>query len=411
MRQKRFRKKQRRETPIMTAEIRPSPPNSKRNRVLFYSTAIMAAIGAAYGCYYWFYSRFYEYTDDAYVSGNMIFLTPQVPGIVTTITADNTDYVAAGRVIVELDRTDAKIALEKATAELGDTVREVIGLFERVDELEAEIAKKKAIFVRRVQDFEHRQALIEEGAVSTEDLQHASAYLQEAFADLLLTEHQFISAIAQVENSTVKTHPKVEKAKEKVKEAYVNLNRCTILSPVTGLVAQRNVQVGKQVRVGEPMLAIIPLDQMWVDANFKEVQLSDVRIGQPAEVYADLWGSSIPFQGTVIGIGGGTGSVFSVLPPQNATGNWIKIVQRIPVRISLSPEEIKRYPLRLGMSMEVTVDIRNVELKEIPQEKSLKPIYQTDVLSRQEEGVDALIAQIIEANLSPTYLETAGQEE
>ena len=258
----------------MPIEHMPPPPTkSKRNKVLIYSIVIMAVIGIACFCYYWFYSRFYQYTDDAYVGGNMIFLTPQVPGIVTAISADNTDYVVKGRVLVQFDKTDATIALEKASADLGNTVREVIALFEKVDELQAEISKKKAVFVRCAQDFEHRQALIEEGAVSTEDLQHATAYLQESFADLLQTEHQCIAAIAQVENTTVETHPRVESAKEQLKEAYINLNRCTILSPVTGLIAQRNVQVGKQVRIGEPMLAVIPLDQMWVEANFKEVQL------------------------------------------------------------------------------------------------------------------------------------------
>ncbi|MBS0654105.1 MAG: efflux RND transporter periplasmic adaptor subunit, partial [Verrucomicrobia bacterium] len=384
----------------MTNETTAHPQhNGRAKKVLFNSIAIFAVLGAAYFCYYWFYSRFYEYTDDAYVGGNMVFLTPQVPGIVTSITADDTDYVMKGRVLVELDRTDAKIALEKTAADLGNAIRDVIAMFEKVEELRADIARNKAIFIRSAQDFEHRQGLIEEGAVSTEDLEHAAAALQASYADLVSTEHQYISAIAQIENTSVETHPKVQYAKEKLKEAYVNLNRCTILSPVTGLIAQRNVQVGKQVKVSEPMLAIIPLDQVWVDANFKEVQLSQMRIGQPVEVFADLWGSDVLFHGKVIGIGGGTGSVFSVLPPQNATGNWIKIVQRIPVRIGLLPEEVKNNPLRLGMSMDVTVDIRNTQLSEIPPTKPTLPIYETDVLSHQEYGVAELIDQIMKANL------------
>ncbi len=392
---------------MMKNETTPPPEtNRKRNNVLIVSILIFALVGLAYLSYYWFYSRFYEYTDDAYVSGNMVFLTPQVPGIVNAITADNTDYVVKGRVLVDLDRTDAQIALDKSIAELGNTVREVVEMFERVEELQAKIAMKKAVFVKKAQDFEHRQGLIEQGAVSTEDYQHAVADLQEAFADLLLTEHEFIAAVAQVENTSVETHPKVIQAQEMLKTAYVNLNRCTILSPVTGIIAQRNVQVGKQVITGEPMLAIIPLDQMWIEANFKEVQLSKMRIGQPVEVEVDLWGSSVPFHGTVIGIGAGTGSVFSVLPPQNATGNWIKIVQRIPVRIGLNPEEIKNHPLRLGLSTEVTVDIHDTELVEIPPVKPEKAIYETDVLSHQEIGVEDLIDKIMKQNLSPTFLES-----
>lgn len=395
----------------MSSDTTPNQPrNAKAKKVLMHSLAIIALIGAAYFCYYWFYSRFYEYTNDAYVGGNMVFVTPQVPGVVTTITADNTDYVTKGRVLVELDKTDATLTLSKASADLGNAVRDVVALFEKVEQLRADIARNKAIFIRCAQDFEHRQGLIDEGAVSTEDLEHAAASLQTSYADLVSTEHQYISAIAQIENTTVETHPKVLFAKEKLKEAYVNLNRCTILAPVAGLIAQRNVQVGKQVKVSEPMLAIIPLEQVWVDANFKEVQLSKMRIGQPVEVFADLWGSDVLFHGTVIGIGGGTGSVFSVLPPQNATGNWIKIVQRIPVRIALPPEEIKNNPLRLGMSMEVTVDIRNTELSEIPPAKPAEPIYETDVLGHQERGVQELIDQIINANLSPTFLENRPNE-
>jgi membrane fusion protein (multidrug efflux system) len=391
------------EAPI--SHSHPPAKNAHAKKVLLHSLLIFALIGIGYFCYYWFYSRFYEYTDDAYVNGNMVFLTPQVPGIVTAITADDTDYVIKGRVLVELDKTDAKIALEKASAELGNTVREVVALFEKVEELRAEIARKKAIFVRAAHDFDHRQGLIEEGGVSTEDYEHATADLQATYAELVLTEHQFISAVAQVENTTVETHPKILYAKEKLREAYINLNRCTIRSPVTGLVAQRNVQVGKQVKIAEPLLAIIPLAEMWVDANFKEVQLSKMRIGQAVAVRSDLWGSEVPFQGTVIGIGGGTGSVFSVLPPQNATGNWIKIVQRIPVRIGLKPEEIRLHRLRLGMSMEVTVDIRNTLLEEIPEEKPDTPIYETDVLSHQDNGVALLIDEIIHTNLSSTFLE------
>ncbi len=379
--------------------------NIQAKKVLISSIAIFALLGAAYFCYYWLYSRFYEYTDDAYVSGNMVFLTPQVPGVVTTITADNTDYVIKGRVLVELDRTDAKIALEKASANLGNAVRDVVAMFEKVEQLRADIARNKAVFIRNAQDFEHRQELIEEGAVSIEDLDHAIAALEESYANLVSTERQCISAIAQIENTTVETHPRVQYAQEKLKAAYVNLNRCTILSPVTGLIAQRNVQVGKQVGISEPMLAIIPLDQVWVDANFKEVQLSQMRIGQPVDIRSDLWGSTVPFHGIVVGIGGGTGSVFSVLPPQNATGNWIKIVQRIPVRIGLLPEEVKNNPLRLGTSMQVTVDIHNTQLCEIPSVKPDGPIYETDVLSHQEEGVAELINQILKANLSPTFLE------
>lgn len=345
--------------------------------------------------YYLFYGRFYEYTDDAYVNGNQVMLTPQVAGIVTGITADDTDFVLQGRPLVYLDTTDAEIELQFQMAQLNLAVREVIHLFELVEELKAELFLKEAIVIRAEQDFQHRAALVDEGGVSLEDFEHAVAELDVAWADLERTEHAYYSAVAQVRNTTVLTHPKVTTAQERLKKAFVDRKRCTLLSPVTGIVAQRNAQVGQQVRVGEPLLAVIPLNEMWVDANFKETQLSHMRIGQSVEVYSDLWGSGIPFHGTVVGIGAGTGSIFSVLPPQNATGNWIKIVQRIPVRIALLPEEIRRYPLRLGMSMETTVDVKEDRLLEIPRERPEEFLYYTDVFSSQEEGVEALIEQIM----------------
>ena len=340
--------------PAPKALPQPTPPptpasNQKRNRVILIAITIFLVLGLAWFAYWLLWGRLHKYTNDAYVNGNMVFLTPQVNGIVTSYSAMDTDFVTEGRILVELDPTDAKIALDLAKAELGNQVRQVVQMFEAVDEYYADMEKKEAVLIQTAQDYEHRECLIDSGAISTEDLEHATAFLTEALADLISSEHKYAAALAQVENTTVETHPLVMAAKEKVAEAYVNLMRCTILSPVTGIVAQRNVQVGKQVKKAEPLLAIIPLDQMWVDANYKEVQLPKVRIGQPAKVTSDLWGHSVVFHGKVVGIAGGTGSVFSLLPPQNATGNWIKIVQRLPVKILLDPNEIRDHPLRRGL--------------------------------------------------------------
>lgn len=373
----------------------PEESHRQRSKVMLRLLFAFAIIGLGYTVYYWFYGRFYEYTNDAYVNGNQVILTPQVSGIVTSITADNTDFVLQGRPLVLLDPTDAQIALDTRIAALNNTVREVIRMFETAQELEAQLKIKEALWIRAEQDFAHRQSVIEEGGVSLEDFEHAIAELDAAAADLERTEHAYLGALAQVKNTTVTTHPQVLEAKEKLKMAFIQRNRCTLLAPVTGLIAQRNVQVGQQVSIGEPLLALIPLHEMWVDANFKETQLSKMRIGQPVHVRSDLWGSEAPFHGKVVGIGAGTGSIFSVLPPQNATGNWIKIVQRIPVRIALLPAEIQRHPLRLGMSMEVTVDIREDTFEEIPKERPEAPLYETPVFSNQENGVEALIQQIL----------------
>jgi membrane fusion protein (multidrug efflux system) len=391
----------------MTTPNTPPPPNHehrKRNKAILITILIFLVLGAAWFAYWLIWGRFYQYTTDAYVDGNNVVLTPQVPGIVVSFSAMDADFVPQGRVLVELDKTDASIALDNAVAELGSAVRNVMGMFEQVKQTQAMIGMKKAEFVKAAQDYDHRKSLVENGGVSLEDFEHAEAALQASFADLISTEHLYIASIAQVENTTVETHPMVEQAKSHVRDTFVFYQRCTIKAPVSGIVAQRTVQVGESVKVGQPLMALVPLDQMWVNANFKEVQLPKMRVGQPADISSDIYGGRVVYKGIIAGIGGGTGSVFSVLPPQNATGNWIKIVQRIPVRIILDQEQVKEFPLRLGLSMEVTVDIHDTEKPFIPAVRPDIPLYTTDVFEEQEEGAEWLIEQTINANLSPTFL-------
>jgi len=384
----------------------PPPPehNHKRNRAVLITTVIFLFLGACWFGYYWFWGRFYQNTNDAYVDGNNIVVTPQISGIVQALGVMNADFVPQGKVLLELDRTDATIALDRSLADLAEAVREVMHLFETAKQYEAMIALKKAEFVKAAQDYEHRKNLIDEGGVSLEDFEHAEAALKSSFADLVAAEHKYIATFSQIENTTVVTHPKVELAKSRVRDSFVFYQRCTIKAPATGVVAMRTVQVGQQVHVGKPLLAIVPLDQMWVNANFKEVQLSKMRVGQKVRVLSDIYGREVVYQGTVAGIGGGTGSVFSVLPPQNATGNWIKIVQRIPVRILLDQEQVKQHPLRLGLSMDVTVDIHDTTLPRLPEIRENHPLFTTDVFENQEDGVDALIDRVIVENLSQMFL-------
>src|SRR5579862_812647 len=395
---------------IETAETSAPPAKAKHKKAITIAIGIFVLLGIAYFCYWFFWQRFHEYTNDAYVDGNMVVVTPQVPGIVISLTALSTDFVTEGRVLVELDKTDARIALDKSIAELGNAVRQVQEMFENVNTLQATIAMKKALFVRAAQDYERRISLIEEGAVSTEDLEHSAADVQATFADLVSIEHAFIAALAQVEGTTPLNHPLVEQGKDKVRNAYVFLQRCTITAPATGIVAQRTVQVGEHVDPGQSLLAIVPLDQMWITANYKEVQLAKMRIGQKVKVTTDTYGGSVVFHGIVVGMGGGTGSVFSVLPPQNATGNWIKIVQRIPVKIDIPESMLQKYPLRLGLSVETTVDLHQLDLPMVPEAKPDKPIYETTVFACQEEGAEILIAKIIEDNLSLHFVEDMTQE-
>lgn len=381
----------------MTVPTQESPPKnqSRRNRVIFITAMIFVVIGAACFIYWLVWARFYQYTDDAYVDGNNVVITPQVGGIVESFSILNGDFVPQGMVLVELDKTDARISLGKAVADLGYAVRDVRQMFEKAKQYAAMIEVKKAEFIKSAQDYEHRVNLIDEGGVSLENFEHAVASLKASFSDLIATEYQYRAAAAQVENTTVENHPLVEQMKNRVRDAYVVLRRCTIKAPVTGLIAQRTVQVGETVASGQPIMAVVPLDQMWVTANYKEVQLAKMRIGQPVKITSDTYGSRVVFHGKVAGIGGGTGSVFSVLPPQNATGNWIKIVQRVPVRITLDQEQIKQHPLRLGLSMETTVDIHDTTQPFVPEIRPQEPLFSTDVFATQEEGANALIAKII----------------
>ncbi len=379
------------------------------HRAMWITLLIFVVIGLGCLGYWWFWARFYQYTNDSYVGGNKVIITPQVPGIVTSFSAISTDFVEQGRILIELDKTDANIALSRSIAELGDAVRQVEKMFEEVKIYAAEINRQKALFIRDAQDYERREVLVCDGGVSVEDFEHAKANLEAAYAGLVSTEHRYLVAVAQVENTSVYTHPLVVQAKDRVRDAYVFLQRCTIKAPVTGIVAQRSVQVGEHVNAAMPLMAIVPLDQMWIDANFKEIQLKKMRVGQMAKITADIYGDEVEYHGTVVGIGGGTGSVFSVLPPQNATGNWIKIVQRLPVKLIIPPEELKEHPLRLGLSMEVTVDIHDTDLPLIPMERPPEPLFSTDVFEDQEIGAEDLIASVIEANLSQEFIPASGE--
>lgn len=372
--------------------------NGKRKKLLVFTSVCILLVGVLVFLYWLEVLRFEQYTNDAYVNGNLVELTPQVPGIVAAIYADNTDYVEENQVIIQLDTTDYELSLEKSTHNLGETLRKVIQLFLQVEEEEANLEGQKAELVKAEQDYQNRVNLVPIGGVSKEEFEHTEAALKAARATYKETYHSLQAAYAQVQNTTVQTHPLVLQAIDQLKDDYVNLKRCTIVSPVNGYVAMRSAQLGETVSPNEPLLAIIPLNELWVDANFKETQLAKVRIGQAVRMTSDIYGGGVVFQGKVVGINPGTGSVFSALPPQNATGNWIKIVQRVPVRVSLDPQQLKKSPLWLGLSMDVKVDIHDTQGEMLSEERRVAPLYQTKVYSEQERGVDLLIEKIIREN-------------
>ncbi|MBS0625273.1 MAG: HlyD family efflux transporter periplasmic adaptor subunit [Verrucomicrobia bacterium] len=379
----------------------PPEPKKKHKRALWIATIIFVLCGLLFLIYWLVWARFHKSTNDSYVNGNLIILTPQVQGIVVSILADNAQMVEEGQPLLEIDRHDFEIALDSAKSGLANAVRQVTQMFFRVEQLEAKKEQYEADLLRAQLDFDHRSALVADASVSREEYEHSETTLLSALSSLLEVEKELAGAKALIENTTVPTHPTVEYAKAALRSAFLSLHRCTLLAPARGIISQRRAQVGQWVQANDPMMALVPLDQIWVDANFREVDLRNFRVGQPVKLFADMYGRRTKFHGKVVGLNPGTGSVFSILPPQNATGNWIKIVQRVPVKISLDPKEIEKRPLVLGLSMTANVDIHDRSGPRLPGAIASKPIYKTGVYANELAGAESLIEQIVNDNSSP----------
>lgn len=387
--------------------------NNARRRGLTAIAAIVVVAGLAWGGWDWFNGRNRQDTDNAYVAGNVVQITPQVGGTVVAIDADDTDFVKAGQPLVRLDPADAKVALEQAEAALGQTVREVRTLFAnnatlnaQISLREADLAKARADLARSQADVDRRTALVADGAVGKEEYQHATAQLAAAKSTVAAAEsaalaarEQLTASQSQTEGISVAQHPSVQRAAARVREAYLALQRVVLLAPTDGTIAKRGVQIGQRVQAGAPLMTLVALNQVWVDANFKESQLQDLRIGQPAELRADVYGKNVVFHGHVEGLGAGTGAAFSLLPAQNATGNWIKVVQRVPVRIALDAKDLAAHPLRVGLSMDVTVDTADHSGKAVADVPRSEPVVATAVFDVQQQAADADVQRIIAASL------------
>lgn len=348
-----------------------------------------------------FYFRYFKYTDDAYVQGNLVYITPLHPGFVTSIRTDDSFLVEKGQLLVTLDQTDFKIEFERANQKLAETVRQVCEMFHQVFVYRAEIDLKTAELIRDAQDYLHRFKVYREQGVSIEDFEHAIAALRAQWASLEMSAALYHKTLAMVQNTSLRNHPLVIESSDAVRDAWVRLYRCNIYSPVAGLAAQRTIQVGMWVPAGQPLMSVIPLDQIWVNANYKETQLKSMRLGQRVDITADLWGLKHIFHGTIVGLPGGAGNAFSLLPPQNLSGNWIKIVQRLPVRVALDPEEIIKHPLRVGLTCRAVVDIRNRSGKMVPDTTKGSPHYETSIFEIEEKGDKEWIESIIADNLDP----------
>ncbi len=377
---------------------------SKKKKALLILGCTAGGLLLAFFLFWLLYWRWIEYTDDAYVEGNQVYITPLKSGFLTAIHSDDTFLAKQGQLLIELDKTDSIIALNLAEETLAQTVRQVCQMFHDVFATRAEIEIRKAEFIKAAQDYEHRIDVIDQGGVSLEDLQHAIAALNANYYWLQKTEILYEKALSLVQGTSIKGHPLVLAAADKVRDGWVQLYRCNIYAPVEGLVAQRKIQVGMWVESGKPLMSVIPLDQIWVNANYKETQLKHMRIGQKVKITSDLYGGDVVFHGTIVGLPGAAGNAFSLLPPQNLSGNWIKIVQRLPVRVALDPEELKQHPLRVGLSMEATTDIRDAQGLLVPTTTEGAPTYETPIFTVEEAGDEEAIAQIIDDNLDPTLL-------
>lgn len=379
---------------------KPAPVSkSSRNHKLVWFTLALILAGLLWFLYWFFYLQYYQYTDDAYANGNMVNVNSPVSGSVIAYFADDTDLVNEGQLLVLLDRTPYQVKYEKELATLATVVLRVRQLYDAVDENRAVLENKKIAFERAKYDYENRLHLVKSQAVSNEEFVHAKDTFSMAEFDLKQAEAQFLSAVAAAGNTELLDHPQIEEQKGNVRTAYYELQHCSIYAPATGYVAQRTVEVGQSITPTTNLMAVIPKDYVWVDANYKETQLTYMRVGQPATVWFDLYGSKVSYTGKVLGIASGSGSVFSIIPPQNATGNWIKIVQRLPVRVSLDEETLKNHPVRLGISAEVEVDITNQDLPMLVNTTSYKPIATTRVFDIHLDKVNQVIQEIIRKNL------------
>jgi membrane fusion protein, multidrug efflux system len=389
-----------------TPESQLKPVPRTRRTGLWSLGAAVVLCGAGYLAYWLLDGRYFESTDDAYVNGDVVQITSEVPGTVLTLNADDTQPVRAGQTLVELDPADAQIATANAEADLARAVRQVRGLFAQGSELRAQIEQREQSARTADDDLKRRGGLIADGAISAEELSHARDAVTSTRANVAAARQQLSQTIAQIDGTTIADHPQVLAAAAAVRNAALALHRTELISPVSGVIAKRSVQVGERVAAGTPLLAVVPLDDVWVDANFKEVQLERMRTGQPVTVRADLYGRHVTYHGHVVGIAAGSGNAFALLPSQNASGNWIKIVQRVPVRILLDPRELEAHPLRVGLSISVSVDLHDTSgplmstaVRNVPQPKQAS--------AGGDPGVDARIATIIAENAGPKAHEPA----
>jgi len=380
-----------------------NPSNGKRRRILLLIAVIFIVLGALWAAYWILVLAKREKTDDAYVNGNKVVISAQVSGTVIAVLADDTQLVKAGQVLVKLDPIDAQTALSRAASALAQTVRQVRQQKATAGQYDSEITTRKLELARAEVDMAKREPLIADHAIAGEEVRHAQESVQLARAALIQAERQSSSAHALVDGTPVETNPTVLQAKDTFRDAWITAQRNAVVAPVSGYVGERSVQLGQHIQAGEALMTVIPLHSLWVDANFKEVQLRNLRIGQNAEVRSDLYGGTFVFHGRVQGMSAGTGAAFSLLPPQNASGNWIKVVQRVPVRIRIDDADLVKSPLRVGLSTTVTVDTTSRNGPVLAPEANEEPVGDTQVYTQDLEKANAEAEEVVRRNLGSDH--------
>jgi len=376
-----------------------APENKQRRKILTLIAIAFIAVGLLWGLYWFLVLSKREQTDDAYVNGNKVVISAQIAGTVVAVRADDTQLVNAGQVLVRLDPIDAETALNRAGSMLAQTVRQVRQQKSTAQQYDAGIAERKLELARAEADLARRKPLLADQAIAAEELHHAQETVDLARAALSQAAQQAHAAHALVDGAKVAENPSVLVAKAAYRDAWITAQRNAVVAPVTGYVAERSVQLGQHISAGQALMTVIPLNALWVDANFKEVQLRHLRIGQPAEVRSDLYGGSFVFHGRVKGMSAGTGAAFSLLPAQNASGNWIKVVQRVPVRIQIDDKDLGVNPLRVGLSTTVTVDTTSREGPVLASDSLDQFSGDTQVYTRDIEKANAEADAIIGRNL------------
>lgn len=387
-------------TPPQDSVVVKQPNNKKKSRktALLFLTGIFVIIAIAYLIYWLLVLRHFQSTDDSYVAGNQVQIMAQVSGSVTSVNFDSTDFVKKGDTLVVLDPTDAEQAFDRAKTALATSVRQTHQLIINGRQYQANVALRQTQLQQAQTDLKRRVILGNAAAIGREELQHAHDAVDIAKAQFDVAVQQYNANQAMVLSTPVDKQPQVLQAAAQVRDAWLALQRTRVVSPIDGYVSRRSVQIGQQITSGTALMAVVPANHVWVDANFKETQVANMRIGQSATVVSDIYGDDVTYTGKVVGMDMGTGGAFSLLPAQNATGNWIKVVQRLPVRIELDDKQVAKHPLRIGLSALVTVDTQDLNGLVLADKVRTEPLYQTTALMLDLAPVDAIITDVINAN-------------